>query len=65
MTKDEATKVRVRVETALTGLREALSAMSTLPGELSEGDEEIGDSLEEALQAAETAQAALQNIIGF
>jgi hypothetical protein len=61
MTKNEATRVLVRVEAAVTGLREAIMAMLVAGG----GEEEIGESLEEALQAAETAQAALKNIIGF
>ena len=63
MTKDEVTRVRVRVETALTGLREALTA--AMPAVQGDDDQEISDSLEEALQAAETARAALVNIIGF
>jgi len=57
--------VRVRVETALLGLKEAISAMPAIQAGEGSVDEEIAESLEEALQAAETAQAALKNIIGF
>jgi len=63
MTKDEATRVRVPVETAIHALKGALTA--AMPAVQGDDDQEISDSLEEALQAAETAQAALKNIIGF
>ena len=63
MTKDEATTVRVRVETALHALNEALSVVPAF----NEGtvDEEIAESLQEAAQAVSTARAQLVNIIGF
>lgn len=69
MTKDQATFVYVRLQTALHALQEALRAMPALNGDTMtesahQTTEEIEESLLEALQAAETAQAALKNIIG-
>ena len=61
MTKDQATSIYVRVESAM----RALSNASALIEPHDEGtvDQEIAESIEEAQQATATAYAALKNII--
>jgi hypothetical protein len=63
MTKDQAIAIKVRVDTAMMALREAWAKLPMVEGD--DDNEVVTDGLEEALQAAETAQKRLNTIIGI
>lgn len=66
MTPDQAIAIRVRLDTAIMALKEAYQQIPRplAVGDADEASENVQESLEEAIQAAETALVICHNASG-
>jgi hypothetical protein len=63
MTNDQAISIGARLDTALMRLKDARERLNA--GEDDTTSEDVAESLEEAIQAAETARSLVRSVSGY